>query len=841
MARIDGDAGNNLKIGTSEPDQIRGFEGIDLLRGGSGNDTIDGGDGPDSLYGDRGDDRIDGGAGDDLIRGGRGDDTLDGGAGRDMIRSDLGDDWIIGSEGDDYIDGGDGYDVVDYSNSPRGGGLYDGVDVDVSSSSRLALGDGGHAEGDILVGVEFVAGSPYNDRIDVGDLWGESIFDDPVSHGAYGGAGDDELWGFAIDHLLGGPGDDTLFLHDGGRAEGGTGADTFAFFGNRVNATIDDFHPAEGDVIGLSVLGFFGVTRSDVEVMLDGSEGDVLDLSLLGVAGSNHGTIKLEGVQVSSLDVDDFVLEGAVDADPESGPQVAGYDEIAHQLTDGYWPWHDGGRKRSFDVAPGGTLTADITALTAEGQQLARWALEAWTNVTGIEFRFVADNADLTFDDDEPGAHAVTTELWTNGEIRRAHVNVSVDWLEEHGATIDSYSFQTYIHEIGHALGLGHPGDYNVSDEDDYRPTYEADAKFLTDSWQASVMSYFDQTANSYIDADFAHVVTPMIADIIAIQNLYGFAVINPGDSVYGYESNVAGYLGELFGAMSGEEPDSGVYAGGPVALTIYDSGGNDTLDLRWDPYDQWVDLRPEGISDVLGLTGNLVIARGTFIETYVAGNGDDTVTGNDAGNILRGNYGNDTLAGGAGDDVLEGGPGTDQLEGGDGDDAAFYLWSDAGIRVNLGAGTAAGGDAVGDSINGVEHLIGSMHRDVLTGDDGDNRMWGENGDDQLSGLGGDDWLIGGTGNDVLLGGRGHDTFVFGAESSGQDVIRDFADDRSSADEQDVIGLSGFLYSELVMTASGNDVVVTGSSAAGSIHITIENYLVDHEMSDLGPEDFLLS
>jgi hypothetical protein len=29
--------------------------------------------------------------------------------------------------------------------------------------------------------------------------------------------------------------------------------------------------------------------------------------------------------------------------------------------------------------------------------------------------------------------------------------------------TIDSYSFQTYVHEIGHALGLGHGGPYNGS------------------------------------------------------------------------------------------------------------------------------------------------------------------------------------------------------------------------------------------------------------------------------------------------------------------------------------------------------------------------------------------
>ncbi len=42
-------------------------------------------------------------------------------------------------------------------------------------------------------------------------------------------------------------------------------------------------------------------------------------------------------------------------------------------------------------------------------------------------------------------------------------------------------------------------------------------------------MSYFDQTENTHIDASRALAVTPMIADIIAIQHLYhGFAVINP-------------------------------------------------------------------------------------------------------------------------------------------------------------------------------------------------------------------------------------------------------------------------------------------------------------------------
>ena len=275
--------------------------------------------------------------------------------------------------------------------------------------------------------------------------------------------------------------------------------------------------------------------------------------------------------------------------------------------------------------------------------------------------------------------------------------------------------------------------------------------------------------------------------------------------------------------------------------MTIYDSDGDDTLDLRWDRYNQRVDLRPEGISDVLGLAGNLSIARGTLIETYVAGTGKDLVTGNDADNFLRGHLGDDTLAGGAGDDWLEGGPGADRLEGGEGEDGASYYWSDAGIRVHLRSGAADGGDARGDSLSGIENLTGSRHQDMLTGDGGTNWLWGEDGDDHLAGLGGDDWLKGGGGNDVLLGGRGNDAFAFGGEPSGEDVIRDFGDDRSPAGEQDVIELSGgFSFSSLVLTASGNDLVVTGSSTAGSIHVTLENYLVDHEMSDLGSDDFLL-
>ena len=314
------------EIGTSEPDRIRGFGGIDLLRGGSGNDTIEGGDGPDSLYGDQGDDRIEGGAGDDVLRGGRGDDTLDGGDGEDTIRSDRDDDLILGSAGADYINGGDGYDTVDYSDSPRQGGLlYDGVQVAVGYPTLIVPGIGGHAEGDILVSVEGVIGSAHDDRIAVDDVWSGSIFGDPIAHEVYGGDGDDELWGYGRDYLNGGPGNDTLATQVGGTAFGGPGADTFWFLGSVDGATIEDFDSAEGDVISLrsfaslpGLAGFQHATRSDVQAMLDGSRGNVLDLTLLGDAdGYEHGSITLGGgVRVSDLTASDFILDGETDRDP---------------------------------------------------------------------------------------------------------------------------------------------------------------------------------------------------------------------------------------------------------------------------------------------------------------------------------------------------------------------------------------------------------------------------------------------------------------------------------------------------------------------------------------------
>ena len=102
-------------------------------------------------------------------------------------------------------------------------------------------------------------------------------------------------------------------------------------------------------------------------------------------------------------------------------------------------------------------------------------------------------------------------------------------------------------------------------------------------------------------------------------------------------------------------------------ALTIYDSGGNDTLDCSGYSAAQIIDLHAGSFSSVGGLIRNVGIATSTVIENAIGGRGNDTLVANDLGCALSGGGGDDRLTGGAGADVLTGGSGADSLDGGAG------------------------------------------------------------------------------------------------------------------------------------------------------------------------------
>ena len=400
---------------------------------------------------------------------------------------------------------------------------------------------------------------------------------------------------------------------------------------------------------------------------------------------------------------------------------------LLDQLAD-YISTNSFGNKHSFRIQTGDTLTADVSAMTPEGQALACDALEAWSVVSGIHFEIVESaEANIRF------SHQYDIGTIPNTAVARvdargltiysAQVIVPEDSLSSNGA------IRVFIHEIGHAIGLHHPAPYTKL----YGLIFKDEAIFANDSWQATVMSYFSQSDNPSINqiATVAIPHTPQIADIIAIQLLYGKpAGANTGNTTYGVGANTGTYLDDVFAKWTGPDKKTG------ITVTIYDTDGFDTLDFSTDDTNQRIDLNPEGISDVFtnASLGTLIIARDTLIERYVAGSGDDSVTGNVADNLLEGRDGADTLMGSLGDDTLIGGTGADTLDGGDGLDTAAYTGSTAAVTVNLGTSTATGGDAEGDTFTSIENLSSSAYDDTLTGDTGNNVLEGAAGADVLDG-----------------------------------------------------------------------------------------------------------
>ncbi len=210
-------------------------------------------------------------------------------------------------------------------------------------------------------------------------------------------------------------------------------------------------------------------------------------------------------------------------------------------------------------------------------------------------------------------------------------------------------------------------------------------------------------------------------------------------------------------------------------------AGGDDLIDLR--------NTNVEGYTGIIRIRGDA--------EGASAGNlsgGDDTIYGSSRGDDIRGEAntisttqtiggddqlwgfgGQDTILGQTGNDYIEGGAGADSLDGGTGIDTAAYTLSTAAVEVRLFSGVGIGGDANGDTLVGVENVIGSDFADILTGDNAtDNVLRGGAGNDTMSGLAGNDTLYGDVGFDVLNGDGGIDTVDYSVNPFGGVVIRLF-------------------------------------------------------------------
>jgi serralysin len=468
---------------------------------------------------------------------------------------------------------------------------------------------------------------------------------------------------------------------------------------------------------------------------------------------------------------------------------LTGVKPVDSLLSGTYWlgsNWTVGGPTNLSYSFISGSNSYFATNYSADNEYLAMYqlstdqrggiirALSTWSAVANIKFTQTTDDisnvGDLRFGgyalmEDQAAAWAYTPsntpkggDVWIGDPANEFPIN-------------GSYDYMTYIHEIGHAIGLKHPFSPNSLNSTILDPSLD-DVRF-------TVMSY----NNNYSYQP----TTPMLLDILAIQALYGANTQwQSGDNVYRWEQYQK------------------------VFETIWDSGGTDTIDASNQLNSVNLDLN-EGAFSSIGVyfdnntsgttylfNSGLAIAYGTKIENAIGSTFNDILKGNGLDNVLDGREGADTMYGGAGNDtyyvdntndvVVETGTSATEI------DSVFST-----VSYNLGFSPNV--ENLTLLTNGNLNGTGNASNNVITGNSGNNV------------------LDGGAGADTLIGGAGNDTYIV-------DNVNDVVIETSTlASEIDTVRSSA----SFMLGANLENLILTGNASVNAIGNAQNNVLTGND------------
>lgn len=664
-AVLNGGEGNDYLTGGAGNDTLNGDAGLDLLIGGAGNDSLNGGPDRDQLEGGPGADVLNGGSefdavafhgataavtvnlttnihggdalgdtfiaierfegsrahGDTLI-GADGNDDFWGLGGDDRLEGRGGDDFLEGGPGADYLDGGDGFDVISYIRSPAA----------VNINLATLTGSGGDAQGDTIIGVEFVEGTLFHDTLTGSD--GPNYLDGLEGNDTIAAAGGD-------DFVVFGPGT--------GSYDGGTGRDIIS---------------AEQSIVGVQIdlvtgVGKYGADASTVAAFETLLGSDFNDLLVLGA-----GISRIEGGSGDDV-MDVGTLRGPMQ-DPERNDVLlagAGLDMVSLDFSD---------------------LTAAITITSGATQ-----SLDIAADRKAMDFEFVRDiftgsgNDALDFRVTAPG------DLLARGDFRGHFIRTGSgnDTIRTGGGTgshddIDAGEGDDFIDagENGDLVDAGPGDDYVVARSTEGTPAF--------DGFGTPIGGIIGDTligGDGVDTVDFSGVFVPLgngvrigVSVNLATGQGSGGAV---GFSATGFENVIGTIYGDTLIGSAGNNRLSPLRGGGNSSGVtggpdhINGGAGEDTLIIDFSTLGSFgaVTMAFSSIQrrSVDGLT---VVDSYTWsgIEDFeIVGSAfNDHLTGGDANNTGFGGTGvSDIFYGLGGNDFLGGSGGGDRLYGGDGND----------------------------------------------------------------------------------------------------------------------------------------------------------------------------
>jgi len=281
----------------------------------------------------------------------------------------------------------------------------------------------------------------------------------------------------------------------------------------------------------------------------------------------------------------------------------------------------------------------------------------------------------------------------------------------------------------------------------------------------------------------------------VSISTLSGTAIIIGGGGVDTI-SGIEGFIGTIRDDDFLLGPEDNYVQASDGEDFINAGAGTDTFDVS--PF-SFADVDLQFSSALVQGRFGLELSTILGFEVVIGSEGSNDIRGAGSEDVFFGGSGADSLNGRSGNDTLFGGSGADELVGGTGSDTAAYRSSTAAVTVDLGAGTASGGEAVGDTFSSVENLIGSSGNDILTGSVDANS------------------LEGGSGDDSLFGGSGTDSAVFSGFRADYEIVDNGGDSYTVTDRNPNDGDEGTDS----LTAIENAVFAGGSFDLSEVGIDV--------------------